>query len=74
VSFHPGWVFHRAGPNRSDQMRQVMTVIYMDQDMRLKTPENPNQQQDWDTWCPGATVGEVIDSPINPILYTGAGF
>lgn len=69
VSFHSGWVFHRAGANQTDQMRQVMTVIYMDMDMRLKAPENPNQQNDWDTWCPGAAIGEVVDTPINPIIY-----
>lgn len=69
VSFHSGWVFHRAGPNRTNQMRQVMTVIYMDKDMRLQKPKNDNQQLDWDTWCPGAEIGEVIKTPINPILY-----
>ncbi len=69
VSFHSGWVFHRAGANTTDHMRKVMTVIYMDKDMRLKQPENDGQQNDWDTWCPGAKVGEVINSPINPVLY-----
>jgi len=69
VSFHSGWVFHRAGANNTDKMRKVMTVIYMEKDMRLKEPENENQQADWDTWCPGAVVGQVIDTPLNPILY-----
>ncbi len=71
VSFHSGWVFHRAGANTTDQMRKVMTVIYMDRDMKLKQPENENQVRDWNTWCPGAVVGEVINSPINPVLYGG---
>ena len=69
VSFHSGWVFHRAGANTTDQVRKVMTVIYMDQDMRLKAPENDGQLNDWHTWCPGAEVGEVIASPINPVLW-----
>ncbi|MDF1694801.1 MAG: phytanoyl-CoA dioxygenase family protein [Saprospiraceae bacterium] len=69
VSFHCGWVFHRAGSNRTNQTRKVMTIIYMDENMRLKTPENSGQQNDWETWCPGAKVGEVIDSHLNPILY-----
>lgn len=69
VSFHSGWVFHRAGANRTNEMRRVMTAIYMDRDMRLKAPENNNQLNDWNTWCPGATVGEIINSPINPIIY-----
>ena len=69
VSFHKGWLYHRAGPNQTNQMRKVMTVIYMDKDMKLKAPENKNQQNDWAFWCPGATIGETIDSPLNPILY-----
>ena len=69
VSFHSGWVFHRAGANQTNRMRKVMTVIYMDKDMRLKEPANENQQADWDTWCPGAVVGELINTPLNPVLY-----
>ena len=69
ISFHSGWVFHRAGANRSDQMRKVMTVIYMDSDMRLKEPENQNQLNDWNRWCPGAKVGEIIHTPLNPLLF-----
>lgn len=70
VSFHSGWVFHRAGANLTARMRQVMTVIYMDKDMKLKAPENPNQQNDWEAWCPGARVGEVIETEINPVMYS----
>jgi hypothetical protein len=69
ISFHSGWVFHRAGANATHDMRKVMTIIYMDRDMKLKAPENKNQQLDWEVWCPGAVVGEVINSPINPILF-----
>ncbi len=72
ISFHSGWVFHRAGANRTDQVRKVMTIIYMDKDMVLKQPENDNQVNDWHTWCPGARIGEVINSPINPIIYQNA--
>lgn len=69
VSFHLGWTFHRAGPNRSSRPRSVMTVIYMDRDMRLKAPGNDMQLADWQRWCPGAEVGQVIDTPKNPILF-----
>ncbi len=70
ISFHSGWVFHRAGANQTDQMRKVMTIIYMDEDMELKLPENNNQINDWNAWCPGAQIGEVIDTPLNPILFS----
>lgn len=69
ISFHSGWVFHRAGANTTNNMRRVMTVIYMDKDMLLKKPDNKNQINDWNTWCPGAVIGEVINTPLNPILF-----
>ncbi|MEM1002238.1 MAG: phytanoyl-CoA dioxygenase family protein [Bacteroidota bacterium] len=69
ISFHSGWVFHRAGANTTDETRKVMTVIYMDKDMTLKEPTNDGQQNDWETWCPGAKIGEVIDTELNPVLY-----
>ena len=69
ISFHSGWVFHRAGANITNQMRKVMTIIYMDKDMKLKQPENKNQVNDWNTWCPGAEVGKEINTPLNPIIY-----
>ncbi len=68
VSFHSGWIFHRAGANTTGQMRKVMTAIYMDKDMMLKAPENDNQQADWETWCPGAKIGAKIDTPLNPVI------
>jgi ectoine hydroxylase-related dioxygenase (phytanoyl-CoA dioxygenase family) len=68
VSFHSGWVFHRAGANVTHEMRKVMTVIYMDKNMILQQPENKNQENDWHTWCPGAKVGQVIDTELNPVL------
>jgi phytanoyl-CoA dioxygenase PhyH len=69
VSFHTGWLYHRAGANRTDRMRKVMTMIYMDKDMILKQPENDNQVNDWNTWCPGVGVGEVVRSARNPVLF-----
>lgn len=69
VSFHSGWIFHRAGANKTANVRKVMTIIYMDKEMILKSPENKNQAHDWETWCPGAKIGEVIDTPLNPVLF-----
>jgi hypothetical protein len=42
----------------------------MDRDMRLAEPKNKNQQNDWDRWCPGAKIGEIINSPLNPVIYS----
>ena len=69
VSFHFGWTLHRAGPNTTGSPRRVMTVIYMDRDMRLASPRNSNQQADWERWTPTTVVGDIMDDPLNPVLY-----
>ena len=69
VSFHLGWTFHRAGQNGSTEARSVMTMIYMDAGMRLQAPANARQLHDWQRWCPGARVGEPIETPLNPLIY-----
>ena len=69
VSFHSGWTFHRAGPNRTARPREVMTIIYMDSEMRLAEPANQNQRIDWQAWCPNVKIGEMIDAPLTPVIY-----
>lgn len=69
VSFHYGWTFHRAGPNTTGLPRRVMTMIYMDIDMCLAPPANSSQQADWEQWCPGAQIGQIINSPRNPVMF-----
>ncbi len=71
VSYHYGWTFHRAGPNKSDQPRKVMTIIYMEDGICLAEPRNKNQHSDWSTWLPGAVVGEPAATKLNPVLYSG---
>ncbi|MEZ4621935.1 MAG: phytanoyl-CoA dioxygenase family protein [Caldilineaceae bacterium] len=69
VSFHAGWTFHRAGPNQTDQMRGVMTIIYMEDGMVVGEPKNQAQARDWERWLPGAQLGKVIDTPLNPVIW-----
>jgi ectoine hydroxylase-related dioxygenase (phytanoyl-CoA dioxygenase family) len=69
VSYHYGWTFHRAAPNTSDRARAVMTVIYMEDGIRLAEPKTKAHRADHATWMPGAQVGEVVASPLNPVLY-----
>lgn len=71
VSFHSGWLFHRAGANVSNKPREVMTIIYMDEDMRLLESRTRQHRDDHQTWCLGARVGEIIDTRLNPVLWSG---
>jgi len=70
VSFHYGWTFHRAGGNSTISPRRVMTIIYMDEEMRLGAPANSHQKIDWEVFCPGVKVGQLVDSPLNPVVYS----
>jgi ectoine hydroxylase-related dioxygenase (phytanoyl-CoA dioxygenase family) len=69
ISFHYGWTFHRAGGNTTPHPRAVMTIIYLDQDMRIAKPANVNQQSDLDVWFPGQRPGDVAASELNPVLW-----
>ncbi|SEE89583.1 phytanoyl-CoA dioxygenase family protein [Jiangella alba] len=70
ASFHRGWTFHHAGANRGTVPRRVMTVIYLDADVRVTEPVNDHQEEDR-VWMPGVEVGRVPDTPRNPVLYDG---
>jgi ectoine hydroxylase-related dioxygenase (phytanoyl-CoA dioxygenase family) len=70
VSFHFGWTLHRAGPNTTETPREVFTIIYMDSEMRLAEPKNRYQQADWAAFTPSTQPGEVMDDPLNPVLFS----
>jgi len=70
VSFHAGWLFHRAGANVSGKARKVMTMIYMDKDQHIVEPRNTYQQADWEVWLSSQPVGGPADGPLNPLLFT----
>ena len=70
VSFHAGWTFHRAGANTTDRAREVMTMIYMDKNIRVTPPSNKNHVMDMDRWMPGLAAGDTLSSPLNPVLYS----
>jgi len=70
VSFHYGWTFHRAGNNTTPRPREVMTIIYMDEDMRVAKPENQSQEGDRKGICPDLAFGEIIDTPLTPVMYS----
>jgi len=69
ATFHAGWTLHRAGPNPTDRMRPVMTVIYFADGARVSEPDSVYQQFDLATWLPGMQPGDLAASEINPRLW-----
>ena len=68
ATFHLGWTIHSAGSNRTDRMREVMTIIYFADGARVVEPANVHQRADLDAWLGGKRPGEVADSDLNPIM------
>ena len=69
ATFHAGWTLHRAGPNPTNRMRPVMTVIYFADGARVSEPDSVYQQFDLATWLPGMRPGDVAASELNPRLW-----
>jgi ectoine hydroxylase-related dioxygenase (phytanoyl-CoA dioxygenase family) len=70
ATFHAGWTMHRAEENTSSAMREVMTVIYFPDGMRVAAPENRRQASDLARWLPGCAPGDLAASELNPLLYS----
>jgi ectoine hydroxylase-related dioxygenase (phytanoyl-CoA dioxygenase family) len=68
ATFHLGGTIHSAGPNLSDRMREVMTIIYFSDGARVTKPNSEHQQADLDAWLDGKLPGELADGPLNPLL------
>jgi len=69
VSFHYGYTLHNAAANTSGILRKVMTIIYMDSDMRVIEPRTQAHRNDLASWLPGCQPGGPCDSPLNPVLF-----
>lgn len=70
ATFHSGWTLHSAPPNNSKQMREVMTIIYIEAGCRVREPENENQRLDIERWMPGLQTGDLVDSRLNPVVWS----
>ena len=68
ATFHAGWTVHSAGPNPTDLMRTVMTVIYVADGARVLTELSEAQDFDRRVWLDGTPTGALIDGPLNPRL------
>lgn len=69
ATFHSGWTLHNAPGNASDRMREVMTVIYFQDGIRIAEPDNNSRANDLARYLPGQKPGELAGSELNPVLY-----
>lgn len=68
-SFHSGLVYHRASPNRTDILREAMTMAYMSADARFDwSASNQAAAERHSFATQGLSRGDVLESPFAPRL------
>lgn len=65
ATFHSGLTFHGAGENKTNQMREAMTVIYIKDGVTFDSSDERNKTH---TSCIGLQEGEIINTKYTPIL------
>jgi ectoine hydroxylase-related dioxygenase (phytanoyl-CoA dioxygenase family) len=69
ATWHYGWTPHKAPGNATDQMRQIMTVIFFADGARVIESQNEKQPSDLAKWLPGCRPGDLAASPLNPLVF-----
>ena len=68
ATFHSGWILHNAPANKTNVMREVMTIIYYADNTRVLEPDNSYRQKDLERWLGGRKPGEPADSDLNALI------
>lgn len=70
ATFHDGWCIHGAPGNASpNRMREVMTIIYYEDGVRISEPDSQSRRNDLESWFPGLQPGDLAASELNPVVY-----
>ncbi|MEK3725794.1 phytanoyl-CoA dioxygenase family protein [Paenibacillus sp. FSL H8-0034] len=69
ATFHAGWTLHSAPGNPTPSTREVMTIIYVADETRVLEPDTNARWKDLSKWMPGLQPGDLINSPLNPLMY-----
>lgn len=72
ATFHAGWTLHRALPNSSNQMREVMTIIFFADGARLLEPRYQERRSPFESLFEGLQPGNPAASDLTPIVYSAA--
>jgi hypothetical protein len=69
ATFHRGWTIHSAGPNPTEKMRPVMTIIWFADGARITAPNGPEQEFDLAAWLDNGVPGTLAAAVGNPLLW-----
>jgi hypothetical protein len=74
ATWHSGWCLHGAPANKSDILREVITIIYFPDGTKLLPDPDPqgrwnnNRYDDLERWFPACKAGDMAASILNPRL------
>ena len=68
ATFHYGYTLHKAPGNQSQQMREVMTIIYFADGAKVTQPVNDAQEKDRQVWLESLPPGALAASALNPLV------
>ena len=70
ATFHSGWTMHNAPGNPTDQMREIMTIIYYADGSIVAEPDSNARKSDLAQCFPGLKPGDVAATHLNPLVYS----
>jgi ectoine hydroxylase-related dioxygenase (phytanoyl-CoA dioxygenase family) len=70
ATFHAGWTLHRAMPNTSNRLREVMTIIFFADGTLLLEPRYEERKSPFQSLFPGLSPGDAAASDMTPIVYS----
>jgi ectoine hydroxylase-related dioxygenase (phytanoyl-CoA dioxygenase family) len=68
ASWHYGNTIHHTSANLSDKRREMMTITYMADGVRVARPVHPAQEYELKTWLNGLPPGRLATSEFNPLV------
>jgi len=69
ATFHSGWTLHRAPPNTSKTERQVMTIIWYADGMKISELDTEGRKNDVAYMYPGLKPGDMAVSADTPLVW-----
>ncbi|MED5247567.1 MULTISPECIES: phytanoyl-CoA dioxygenase family protein [Priestia] len=69
ATFHYGWTLHSAPGNPTKRTREVMTIIYIADETVVSKIDHKARENDLKRWMPGLQTGDLVNSPLNPLVY-----
>lgn len=68
ATWHYGHTIHKAPGNKSDIMREVMTIIYVADGSRITQPRHKWQANDHQKFLMGRPVGQLVEGSLTPLM------